>query len=173
MRRAVPLRRSMAELFEHLADPFLAAMRIADLDIHDPFALPVLDDLDLRQAAGDAKAYLRQSSLSPGATGAIGLTKEFRKQGVIAGITIGQQHQVVSMMQTTGTLQEQASNQGFMASALHRRAHELAGWIDQFCFPSGCLFVGGVAVALVCLQCCHRNGWHSLLVEGLSVFAQA
>ena len=72
-------------------------MRVADVHVHDPVALAVLDNLNMGQRARNAVAHSGKPATTPFASRAIGYSEYLWKQTLIAGFAIGEQNQVVTI----------------------------------------------------------------------------
>src|SRR5947209_2667604 len=79
----------IAQLVKHLMGTFLRTMCITEVYLKDATALTMFDNLNVRQCARDAVAYIRQTTSTPVSTGAIGLSENLWKQAGIAVLAVG------------------------------------------------------------------------------------
>src|SRR5581483_10955929 len=137
---------------QRLLNATLRTMGIADVHRYDVLPFPMLDNLHMRQRAGDTVAQFRKAPPTTLAAGAIGLAEDCREQTGIAGFAIRKQDQVMTIGKALGGLRQQAPDQRLIPPPLDVRYDKLALRVDNLRFPLRLTLVVRVAVSFVRLQ---------------------
>src|SRR5574337_176986 len=165
------IRRGVAQAVEHLMDTSSGAVCIADFDLNHPAALPMFDDLNVSQRARNAIAQVGEATSAPLSARSIRLPEQFGKQTGVAGLPISQQHKLVAVGKTTGSIAQQATDQRLISLTLEMRDHELAHRVDEFCFPQRLSLVVRIPISLIRLKGLHLQVLDSLVMEGFPMLA--
>src|SRR5262249_5783865 len=130
----------------------LRAMNVANIDFDQTLAFPMFHDLHMSQGTRNTIAHFGKAPAVPLTARTISLSEDLREQAGIAGFTIGEQDQLLTIGKALGRILQQMPDERLIALTLHMRHDKLAQRVDDLCFPLWLAFILGIAVSFVRLQ---------------------
>src|SRR5436190_9313671 len=120
-------------------------MYVANSDFDHTLAFTPLHDLDMGQRPRNTVAQDRKAPAVALTTGAIGLSENLREQTGIAGFTVGEQDQLLTIGKALGRIFQQTPDERLIALTLHLRHDKLAQRVDDLRLPLWLAFILRIA----------------------------